>query len=109
MTAAERRRAKKHLTDARSVLVEHGWTKYFYAKDGRGSYVKPDNPSAVEFCVVGALMRANRHAKQHAYFTLLNTVGDRFVTLSEWNDKQRSVKPVLAAIDRAIANLEAEV
>ena len=43
---------------ARRIGHPARWTKRYWALDGRGRVVRVDDPSAVRFCLVGALLRA---------------------------------------------------
>lgn len=45
------------LTTARN-LIEQGWCQGDYAKDHKGDQVPPESKDAIEFCSVGALIRA---------------------------------------------------
>lgn len=53
--------AQQRATIAREAarLVEQGWTRYALARNAEGKYVPPESPEAVQWCVVGAIERAD--------------------------------------------------
>jgi YD repeat-containing protein len=40
------------------LLADNGWTQHGYARNAEGTIVGITDPSATQFCLVGALMRA---------------------------------------------------
>jgi hypothetical protein len=83
------------------ALIERGWTRGESSRDGR-------------VCALGALAMALRGDPNAALYgrdyrdisrIFEQVIGDD--TLYEWNDRQPSKKPVLAAFDRAIELAEA--
>ena len=84
------------LREARA-LIERGWTRGESCRDGR-------------VCSLGALalvMRGDPNAALYgrdyrAISRIFEQIIGEDVTLCEWNDRQPSKKPVLAAFDKAI-------
>jgi hypothetical protein len=93
------------LTKARELISDEGrWTRLSYARDADGNVVRPNDPDAVCFCAMGALLRASK--KSMAYedeeipgFSELRKAMRRDVT--RYNDAF-SHKAVVLAFDRAI-------
>lgn len=96
------------LIDARTLLVEKGWTKLAPARDAEGRIVRPHNPSATCFCASGAVTRASDHptSTEVAYSRLMRFIPPQYGSVQFFNDYQSSVVPVLELFDRAIASLE---
>jgi hypothetical protein len=96
------------LKEARALLAQPGaWTKGAYARDVEGTYVSPDNPAAVCFCAVGAIHHAGGGGNVLASQALKLELPKRYSDITHANDSYKTVKPVLALFDRAIAHLEA--
>ena len=76
------------LTQARELLAQPGkWTRQAFARDAAGEEMHGHEPSAVQFCAIGAIERVT---------------GQRHRTCAE-----PPVEPVLDVFDRTIARLEA--
>lgn len=91
------------LKDARN-LIQSGWTRGDFYKNGR-------------YCAMGAVkevVESDDSARSFDFFYLLDYLSDilindlesDYMSLSEWNDSQKSKKPVLELYDRAINKME---
>jgi hypothetical protein len=94
------------LIRARSLL-ERGWCRGAAAVDVNGVEVHPASKQAVAWCALGALDAAGIpylhhrvHGPHPAYKRLQDVIGP--VRLLDFNARQESVEPVLAAFERAI-------
>lgn len=88
------------------ALVERGWCTGVEARDEHGNQCdESDSPSAVSWCMIGAVYRGARKEDdialaRKAARCLTATVGG---LLDQWNDAPgRTQSEVLAAFDRAI-------
>lgn len=90
--------------------VEAGWTTGVYARDKQGATVDPRDPSAEQFCMVGALNAACPPSGWHCgqnHFTLIigaleATVGTSAV---KFNDHvAKSKEDVLSVFDKLLLN-----
>lgn len=52
---------KETIEKAIQILQKNGWTKNVSARDHRGKHVYVDNPSACEFCLMGAIFKAENN------------------------------------------------
>lgn len=95
------------LIRARS-FIDRGWCTGPLARTRDGRPISPDSPHAVAWCAWGALSAAGAPIAEHlthpAFVRLQAAVGKENVPF--FNDHQKSVEPVLAAFDRAIAAAE---
>lgn len=91
------------LREARQLLVEKGWTRGQYAIDARGTPVSARNPDAAAFCMLGAVQHVYGSFGASAVIRLLERAAGPGVELISFNDRRRSVKPVLDLFDRAIS------
>jgi hypothetical protein len=86
-------------------FIERGWCRKSYARSRLGIPVSTTCQWAVSWCAVGAIKAATSTATnrevQKAYARLRGAMG--LIDIIDFNDRQRSVEPVLAAFDRAIA------
>jgi|HubBroStandDraft_6_1064221.scaffolds.fasta_scaffold444957_2 hypothetical protein len=97
-------------------LLERGWCRGWLAVDANANPVDPTDSSAAAWCANGALIAAGmaepsdlstlRFMTHPAYLRLKTAVGDTLVGF--FNNGQKTVEPVLAAFDRAIAGQSAE-
>lgn len=89
------------LTEARA-LVEQGWTQRAWARDRFGNAGMWDEPTACEWCLVGALASAGFGSGYNSAWKILRELtGD---PLSAFNDAPgRTQAEVLDLLDRAIA------
>jgi len=84
--------------EAGRARVERGWCKSVDAKDESGASVPPESVFACSWCARGAtfldpeVRRALDHQMPRTY-----------KNLTVFNDAQKSVVPILALFDRAIA------
>jgi hypothetical protein len=89
------------LIRARGFLAR-GWCQNTLARDADGNAVKPISERAVAWCAIGAVdatrMPWNMGAKP-ALRRLEAAIGQ---PINDFNDRQKTVGPVLAAFDRAI-------
>jgi hypothetical protein len=85
-------------------LIERGWCREEFARDAVGNFVDPTGPTAIAWCMNGALIAAGvvLPLKKHpAFRRLKSAIGT--APVSVFNDAQETVEPILAAFDRAIA------
>jgi len=96
----------KALREARALIDEPSkWIKGDLARSKFGNTCETSSQNAVCFCSVGALMRVTGHLFGPEWRALSSTFGNRPV--AAWNDDSATThKDVLAAFDRAIADLE---
>jgi hypothetical protein len=91
------------LVRARGFL-EHGWCRHTSARNFFGMSVSAYSRWATAWCANGALRAARLTAsdlvRRRAGIRLTAAIGG---CLSDFNDAQETVEPVLAAFDRAIA------
>lgn len=97
----------KALINARNILTEKGWNRFFLATDKTGNPVVLQSKNAISYCIIGAISKAEpdqtlRHAAiQH----LLKFVPPQYHGINEFNDAKETSKPdVLDLFDRAIAS-----
>lgn len=92
---------KETLIEIRA-LIEKGWIKGAYARDGGGERVSPYSDSAVSFCLVGAMERSCETPSQLK--NLYRTLGDHgMCSLTFFNDRPETTKAdVLSLLDEAI-------
>jgi hypothetical protein len=94
------------LIRARSFL-ERGWCRDMGEVDENGVEVRATSERAIAWCLVGALDAAgipylyHEHGPHPAYKRLKDAIGDERPL--DFNARQETVEPVLAAFDRAIA------
>ena len=84
-------------------FIARGWCRTANAQDAKGFVVSVHSEHAVAWCMAGALMAAgmSRDYGHPAYQRLKCAVGGELVL--GFNDRQKTVEPILAAFDRAIA------
>lgn len=85
------------------------WTKGAGARFADGTIASPNRVSeAVSFCCIGALLDGDQRANTEAYVAMASVVPGGL--LAPFNDApSTSHSDVLAAFDRAIARLEAQM
>ena len=86
-------------------LVKRGWTRNAWARSRDGRAVHQFSRVAVRFSLSGAIYRVTTYppsSGQDCYSVLIKAIGCRSEGLANWNDRQKSKRPVLAAFDRAI-------
>lgn len=87
------------------ALVARGWCRGANASDMFGFRVSPYSRHAVAWCMGGALSAAALTAsdldRRNAQCRLIVAIG--CASVPDFNDAQKTVEPVLAAFDRAIA------
>lgn len=94
------------LAEARS-LIEKGWARGAFARYRNGKRCGSMDERAACFCVEGAICRAafgTVYARREAMKAMQAAAGT--AALHKFNDAQPSKKPVLAAFDRAIAQVD---
>lgn len=88
-----------------AALVRQGWCKHSLAQDAAGEPVYPTDEDACRWCASGAILRAVHDLDAsvpthlHAYKCVCQPAG--LTSLGIWNDRQRSRRPVIAALKRA--------
>ena len=93
--------------EARALLAQ-GWCQCDYAQRADGRAVWVDDPTAVRWCLVGAILRA-RQSRWVPLVSLTVPSGRRrrWQDAQSWNDASgRTQAQVLAAVDARIAELE---
>ena len=104
------RKAKGH--------IAQGWTQKFYAKKTGGGYTWPNDPMAVCYCPIGAMMKAidvgmqlpfeqDEQSKLNQFHTtyhiLMRYLDTGFDSIVRWNDSEgRTQDEVLFLFDKAI-------
>jgi hypothetical protein len=109
--------AREILTSARALIRRpECWTRGALARDAHGGPVGATAPAAVQWCAVGAVLRASETAPyaavEHAIHALAMAAhGDsdaEWITVSVYNDSHgTSHADVLRLFDRAIDMLDA--
>ena len=51
---------REAVVDRAAKLMEKGWCRGVLARDGEGNKVDVYSPEAVEYCIIGAILRATR-------------------------------------------------
>jgi hypothetical protein len=86
------------------ALVARGWCRGARARNFLGFAVSQYSRWATRWCASGALAAARLVASgvdyRRAQLRLIAAMGDEYIF--DFNDRQRTVQPVLAAFDRAI-------
>jgi hypothetical protein len=85
-------------------FIERGWCRGVLARDETGiSEVDPTSARTVAWCIYGAMDAAGVpvDSSHPAYRRLMGAIGGECV--ADFNNRQETVEPVLAAFDRAIA------
>lgn len=100
MLTEQQKLLRKKLRQVRALIVK-GWAKGWYAYDRRGSWVAADDPSACKWCLYGAAIKADCSEAFQLFAQALAERGDNR-PFTQFNDAQRTRRPVLALIDRAI-------
>jgi hypothetical protein len=105
-----KQKAAAILRAARALLAKpDGWTKGAEARTKEGFPVRYDSKRSTCFCTVGAIMRITGGNTTYASYLALDAlryVKHSVASLDIWNDAAKSVKPILAGFDKAIAALE---
>jgi hypothetical protein len=83
-------------------FIERGWCRGTFARDVNGNPVTSTDPSAAGWCMYGALEAAGRGVIDSRAILRLSRETDG-VLIDFFNNRQKTVEPVLAAFDRAIA------
>ena len=100
--------------------IAQGWTTEELARFADGDACHPCSPDAVAWCAYGAI-EAAANGDNHLEARLRSSLSEEMPLvidesgnesreeIHEWNDRQSSSAPVLAAYDRAIAGWAAAV
>jgi hypothetical protein len=92
-------------------LEKHEWTTDVCARDKDGREVLTDDPSAVSFCILGAI---GRIVHDETGFGAIDWKLHRFLTneaggnLSCWNDQRASKEEVIAFLRQCAQKLAAQ-
>lgn len=94
------------LRAARAVIEDRErWTQWAIARDSDHRAVDPQAPSAVRWCMLGAIRRVDGPFEDSAIETLGSVIRDR--DIEAFNDREeRRHSAVLDAFSRAIAKAE---
>ena len=84
-------------------FLERGWCKGTMAQTALGEHVEPRSSAAVRWCSWGALLAAGMASPDYQAVARLDGVTSGTGGIVLFNDAQKTVEPVLAAFDRAIA------
>lgn len=100
------------LRAARELITEpQNWTQGYYAANGRGMHVEPEEDSATCFCALGAIRRVTQEPHERVYFkqawSLLQEVAKdaRGTHVADVNDNIGHLA-VLSLYDEAIKRAE---
>ena len=78
--------------------IEKGWCRHVSAQDTMGGAVSPSSKTAVSFCLMGALARVYKGVRYRPIDKLIQN--ELRGSLSQWNDAQRTARPVIALLKR---------
>lgn len=106
--SAMKRKWAGALREARGVL-ERGWTQGSFARDANAYSVSSKNPDATCWCAAGAIQKVVGCPEAYFIWDAISDVlhDETGQTISEFNDSQKTVEPVLEVFDRFIAEWEA--
>lgn len=96
---------KEVLSAAHQLLLEKGWTRYASARNAAQEPVPAVDPTAVSFCIIGAItaVAPNPVARDAAHKLLRRRLGNQFV--SAWNDDpSRTKEEVLELLEKGITS-----
>lgn len=94
--------ARQAFEQAKTVLIEKGWTKGAYARDESGKEVDFDSPEAACFCIFGAMLRVtDGNPTPEMYDAMGLQLEKGFIT---FNDNANTKKEdVIAIFDKILA------
>lgn len=104
--------SKREILKAVIALLRKGWARGAWARDKDGKKVSPTSQKAVCWCPEGAMRKVCTDSDGlfhddvgfDVYKAFHDATGvDRFDSATKWNDKQTSVKPVIAALKKAMS------
>ena len=78
--------------------IQKGWCRRVFARDTRGRAVSPSSKTAVSFCLMGAVARVYEGERYLPAYDLIQN--ELRGSLSQWNDAQRTARPVIALLKR---------
>lgn len=93
-------------------LIKAGWTRGVWAEDCEGNCVDINDPDACQFCLLGALKRAQHVLKPNiltilrADDALVRALPKEYRSPIKFNDDQLTEERVIDLVDRAIAALK---
>lgn len=96
--------------------VASGWNRGWFAVKADGARCEPNDPDAVKFCSIGALMAVTKEfftptsqleseKYMEPFMILRSALPAPYESVSKFNDRQGSAYPVLELFDRAIASV----
>jgi hypothetical protein len=93
------------------TLVESGWCQKAYATDAVGQQVRPEDPTAVAYCIRGALRAQEADTDLDALNDADRALERRAMRgIAGFNDQQgRTKDEVLTLFDRAIDDVKGEL
>ena len=102
---------KEGLKKAAQLLKDTDLAKGYYARDARGWQVEYDDPSAVSYCMFGAIHKFIRDwdKQMEADLKCQDTIRlmygkDAAFNCSQWNDREETTKEqVIEVLNRAYA------
>lgn len=110
MSAAQTLQGTAKILRKAAAILQRGWGRYTLARNAGGTPVDIENPQAVKFCAVGALIKAG-DTKDRAFLELRVYVREtfHFDNVSDFNDMMAHREPVVAAMIATALKLEREV
>lgn len=110
MTTKQRTQLIDDLKDLRKLLKK-GWCKGAFAKTKRGAFTNSCAPDAAKWCLVGGMCKVVEGNPFHRQYWNLKTaistaIPSKYPCIATFNDKQPSVKPVLALITKALRQVK---
>ena len=97
---------KRTLTLALKYL-QKGWTQGQLAVDKEGYFVEPQDLSAVRWCAMGAIEKADGKGENRARRLVCEFLPDNFQYLEDFNDYQGTTKgKVLSLFTKALKSLQ---
>lgn len=85
------------------------WTQCSYAKDPEGKHISAFDPTAVCWCVLGAVRRFSRDADENKLVIIKMREANAITFIGSWNDERsRTHQDILDMLDNTIAYVKGE-
>lgn len=82
-----------------SDYIKKGWTRTAWARNDQGCAVSADDPGAVSWCLIGAIVVSRTERDYHHYRSRLAALmPKRMGCLSDWNDSLKTPRRIIAAM-----------